>query len=71
VGTLVTAERGPFCSGLTVAIRAAPGPLDRMLWVDAGPRCVDDGLLVWETGANAGVAYEAKAWTEVGRALEL
>jgi hypothetical protein len=31
----------------------------------------DEGLLVWETGANAGVAYEVKAWTEAGRALEL
>ena len=31
----------------------------------------DEGLLVWETGANAGVAYEVKAWTQAGRALEL
>jgi uncharacterized phage protein (TIGR02218 family) len=31
----------------------------------------DDGLLVWETGANAGVAYEVKSWVQGTRTLTL
>jgi hypothetical protein len=31
----------------------------------------DDGLLVWETGANAGVGYEVKTWTQATRMLTL
>jgi hypothetical protein len=31
----------------------------------------DDGLLVWETGANAGVAYEVKSWVQATRTLTL
>ena len=31
----------------------------------------DDGLLVWETGANAGVGYEVKSWTQATRTLTL
>jgi uncharacterized phage protein (TIGR02218 family) len=30
-----------------------------------------DGLLVWETGANAGVAYEVKSWIQATRTLTL
>jgi hypothetical protein len=29
----------------------------------------DDGLLVWETGANAGIGYEVKGWTQATRTL--
>jgi len=31
----------------------------------------DEGLLVWETGANAGVGYEVKGWTQATRTLSL
>jgi hypothetical protein len=31
----------------------------------------DDGLLVWETGANAGVGSEVKSWTQATRTLTL
>jgi hypothetical protein len=31
----------------------------------------DDGLLVWETGANAGIGYEVKGWTQATRTLTL
>ena len=49
---------------------------DRVFEVDASLDAYadgwfDEGLLVWETGANAGVAYEVKAWTQAGRELEL
>ena len=31
----------------------------------------DDGLLVWETGANAGIGYEVKGWVQATRTLTL
>jgi hypothetical protein len=31
----------------------------------------DDGLLVWETGANAGIGYEVKSWVQGTRTLTL
>jgi uncharacterized phage protein (TIGR02218 family) len=31
----------------------------------------DDGLLVWETGANAGVGYEVESWTQATGTLTL
>ena len=31
----------------------------------------DERLLVWETGANAGVGYEVKCWTQATRTLTL
>jgi hypothetical protein len=49
---------------------------DRELDVDASLDAYDDdrfneGLLVWETGANAGVAYEVKDWTAATRRIEM
>jgi hypothetical protein len=60
----------------TRAASVAAVTSDRVFEVDASLDAYadgwfDEGLLVWETGANAGVAYEVKAWKQAGRALEL
>jgi hypothetical protein len=78
VGTTTTDGTAVFTAreGFTRASEVALVDNDRELHADAAldgyaDGWFDEGLLVWESGANAGAAYEVKRWTRATRRLEL
>jgi hypothetical protein len=71
-GTAVFRAYDAFTRAAVVAVVDNDREFDVDASLDAYPDGrFAEGLLVWETGNNAGVAYEVKSWTQATRALEL
>ena len=71
-GTAVFTAREGFTRASEVTLVDNDRELDADAALDAyGDGWFDEGLLVFESGANAGAAYEVKRWTRATRRLEL
>jgi len=71
-GTAVFTARDGFSRAAEVALVDNDRELDADAALDAyADGWFDEGLLVFESGANAGAAYEVKHWTRATRRLEL
>jgi hypothetical protein len=71
-GTAVFRAYGAFTRAAAIATVTSDGAFVLTEALDAyADGWFDDGLLVWETGANAGVGYEVKGWTQTTRTLTL
>lgn len=71
-GSATFTARAGFTRAAAVATLTSDKEFDVAAELDAYPDgWFDEGLLVWETGANAGFAYQVKRWTPLTRTLEL